>query len=159
MKDELDAKFQVSSAARATGDLWRRGEAYLEQSRADLKTARGLVRDQQYLNGAYLCFQAAVNALTSVCFFNGVARVPNHGALALLAACTEADPSFSAPEEACAELEAVQGQNPYGSERDEAEEKRLARACQAHGRAVVKAAELYFKKKKKKNNRTRLKQA
>ena len=153
MNEEMDSKFQASAAPRTTGDLWRRGEAYLEQSRADLKTARSLVKDRQYLDGAYLCFQAAVNALTSVCFFNGVARVPNHSALALLATCTEADPLFSAPEEACSELEAVQGRNPYGSERDEAEEKRLAQACQAHGRAVVKAVESYLKK-----NRARLKQ-
>lgn len=152
MNDELDSKFSLPAAARATGDLWRRGEAYLEQSRADLKIARRQVVDRQYLSGAYLCFQAAVNALTSVCFFNGVARVPNHSALALLAACAEADPLFSAPEEACAELEAVQGRNPYGTGRDEAEEKKLARACQAHGRAVVKAAEMYLKK-----NRVRLK--
>lgn len=153
MSGESDTKTPPPAAGRATGDLWRRGEAYLEQSRADLKSARGQVRDRQYLSGAYLCLQAALNALTSVCFFNGVARVPNHGALALLAACKEADPVFSAPEEACAELEAVQGRSPYGSERDEAEEKELARACQAHGRAVVKAAERYLKK-----NRARLKQ-
>ena len=157
MNDVPEGKSQDSAAAQATGDLWRRGEAYLEQSRADLKTARRLAKEGRHLDGAYLCFQAAVNALTSVCFFNGVARVPNHSALALLATCTEADPLFAAPEEACAELEAVQGLNPYGTGRDEAEEKRLARACQAHGRAVVKAAELYFKKINKKK-RARLQQ-
>ena len=153
MNGDLHSKIQPSKTARTTGDLWRRGLAYLEQSRADLETARRLARERQYLDGSYLSFQAAVNALTSVCFFNGVARVPNHSTLALLAACIEADPLFSAPEEACAELEAVQGRNPYGTGRDEAEEKRLARACQAHGRAVIKAVEMYLKK-----NRARLKQ-
>lgn len=133
----------------AKSDLWRRGEAYLEQSRADLKTARRMVKDGRPLDGAYLCFQAAANALSAVCFLNGVVRVPNHSTLALLAACREADPTFSAPEEACAELEAVQARNPFGSGRDLDEEKRFGRACRAHGAAVVKAVEKYFKKKNK----------
>ncbi len=140
---------QGNTKIPAKSDLRRRGEAYLEQSRDDLKTARRMVKDGRPLDGAYLSFQAAANALSAVCFLNGVVRVPNHSTVALLAACREADPSFSAPEDACAELEAVQARNPFGSGRDPDEEKRFARACQTHGAAVVKAVEKYFKKKKK----------
>ncbi len=131
----------------------RRGGAYWAQGRADLKEARARLRKGRPLDSAYMSLQAAINALSAVCYLNGVARIPNHGAQALLALCAEADGRFDALVEDCAVLETVQERNPHDPEADAAEEARFAASCHGHGEAVIRMVKGYLKEHRRRFGR------
>ena len=127
----------------------RRARVFWEQSRQDLKSARGQQRAGAYLDGRFFSLQAAVNALSAVCHLHGHFQLPNSSVLQLLALCREADPRFELLDLACAELEQAAQQNPFAQGIATGGEKAAGSAGLKQCEAVVKAVRGYLKDNRK----------
>ena len=133
-------------------DTIRRARTFWEQSRLDLAEARRRLRAGEGLDASYFSFQAAINALTSLCYLHGEFRVPNHSTTQLTARLQELAPEFGETPvlaEAAAALEAVQGMTPYAPQRDADEERRRGRLYYDHGSAILSAVKHYLKRHRK----------
>jgi len=136
-------------AQAPTAEALRRARMFWEQSQADLKEARSQLRKRANLDSSFLSFQAAINALTSLCYLHGEYRVPNFSTTQLAAKLQGYDPHFEQVEDAARALESVQELNPYRDDRDEAEERKLAKAYYDHGNAILKTVRGYLKTHRK----------
>jgi HEPN domain-containing protein len=125
-------------------ELVRRARLFWEQSEADLKSAWQRWKAKAYLDSSFLSLQAALNALSTVCYLNGQVRIPNFSAVQLGSLCRELDPRFAAVEEACRELETVQGKNPYAPEAPETE-RAHSRLCYRQSDAILREVRGYLK--------------
>lgn len=86
----------------------RRAKLFWEQAGLDSQGARQKHKARAYLESGYLSFQAALNALTAVCYLNAKFQLPNHSAVQMAGLCAAVDTRFEAVREACEALEAVQ---------------------------------------------------
>ena len=91
----------------------RRAKIFWEQSQQDIKAARAKLKGGADMECGFLCLQAAVNALSAVCFLNGHFQLPSASAHALQALCRDADSRFEGLEEACQQVESVTENNPF----------------------------------------------
>ena len=135
-----------------TDDRIRRARIFWEQSREDRAEARRRLRVGESLDASYFSFQAAINALTSVCYLHGEYRVPNHSATQMVGVLQGLEPEWAGTGtliEAAVGLEPVQGLNPYDPDRDPAEERRQGRLYYAHSGAILGEVKRYLKRNRK----------
>lgn len=133
-------------------DRIRRARIFWEQSRADRAEARRRLRAGECLDSSYFSYQAAINALTSVCYLHGEYRVPNHSATQMVGVLQGLAPEWAGAEgllEAAVGLEPVQDMNPYAPERDPAEERRQGRLFYAHSGAILGEVKRFLKRNRK----------
>ncbi len=123
----------------------RRAQAYWQQGQADLKEARRHRRARAHLESAYFSFQAAVNALVSVCYLEGHYQVPTHSVLRLTGLLQGHDERFAALQAAAESLEGAQQLNPFAAERDAAQEQAQARLYYDQSAAILDAVRAYLK--------------
>lgn len=123
----------------------RRAKLFWEQAAQDQESARRKQRDAAPLEAAYLSFQAALNALTAVCYLHGRFQLPNFSALRMAALCTELDGRFEKISSACEALEAVQERSPFDAAPDAAALDTLGKASVDHGARVLEAVRAYLK--------------
>jgi len=139
----------TESAPIPTAETLRRARMFWEQGQADLAEAKRLRRAGSHLDSSYLSFQAAINALTSVCYLHGEFRVPNFSTVQLAALLQGFDAQFERVEAAAQALESAQELNPFAGERDLAEEQRRAEEFYDHGYSIVKTVRGYLKANRK----------
>lgn len=140
------------TTAPPSADTLRRARTFWEQSGLDLAEARRRLRGGDGLDASYLSFQAAINALTSLCYLHGEFRVPNHSATQLAARLQELEPELDptpALAEAAAALDAVQGLTPYAAQRNPDDERRHGRLYYDHGSAILNTVKRYLKRHRK----------
>lgn len=126
-------------------EVVRRAEVFWRQSRDDLKAARRALKGHEHLECSYLSFQAALNALTSVCYLQGRVQLPNFSTVQLAAICAEHDGRFAALEEPAGSLETVQRWDPFRTETAPEDAPALARENYRHGEAVLNTVRGYLK--------------
>ena len=139
----------MSEPDTPSADTLRRARVFWQQSRQDLKAAKGQLRLGGSLESGYLSLQAALNALSAVCYLSGHVQLPQSSTMHMLALCREADPRFAMLEEACMALEEAAEQNPFAPPRDVDEGKRAAKARYEQGSAIVQAVQTYLKDNRK----------
>lgn len=123
----------------------RRARACWEQSLADLKEARALLRQGRQLQSAYLSLQAALNAMASVCTLHGEFQYPAHSPTQMSSICASLDAHFNALAAPCAALESVQEQNPFAEEVSSPESRKEAREAYRHGKNVLGVVRGYLR--------------
>ena len=123
----------------------RRARVFWEQSRQDLKGARRQLRAGAYLDSGYASLQAALNALSAVCYLQGHLQLPQSSPVRMLALCRAAHPRFGELEEACMALEEAAEQNPFAPAKDADGGKAAGKARLAQSGAVVKSVRAYLK--------------
>jgi hypothetical protein len=96
-----------------------------------------------------LSFQAALNALTVVCYLNGRFQPPNFSTARMAALSAELDPRFEAVRAACDALESVQHRSPFEAEPDPVALGELGRSSLSHSTQVVEAVRAYLKEHRK----------
>jgi hypothetical protein len=127
----------------------RRARLFWEQAAQDHGAARDKQRGHAPLEAAYLSFQAALNALTAVCYLNGRFQLPNFSTARMAALCAEVDGRFEAILAACEALEAVQERSPFDAAPDAAALDALGKASVGHGTQVLEAVRGYLKEHRK----------
>ena len=127
----------------------RRAQVCWEQSRQDLKRAKGKLRGGEYLESAFVSLQAALNGLATVCYLHGHFQLPLSSPVELLALCREADRHFEALEASCLALEAAAEQNPFRTPPGEGADKSACQATYGHSDAVLSAVRGYLKENRK----------
>lgn len=133
------------AASAPTSQTARRAKLFWEQAGQDHKRAEKKHKAREHLESGYLSFQAALNALTVVCYLNGKFQLPNFSAVRMAALCADIDPRFEALREPCAALEAVQQRSPFDTAPDAADLAELSRASLEHGTQVLDAVRRYLK--------------
>ncbi len=106
------------SSAAPTPEALRRARLLWQQGGSDLNSARVRRKEGAHLESAYLSFQAAINALSAVCYLHGQFRIPNFSPVQLASLCEGFDGQFSALAAPCAELEGVQKHGPFDAATD-----------------------------------------
>lgn len=105
---------EAVTAPEAPGaETLRRARLFWRQSREDLKEARRLLRAGATLDSGYASLQAALNALSAVCYLQGHVQLPQSSTLHMLDLCRQADSRFEMLAGACAALEEAARQNPF----------------------------------------------
>ncbi len=137
------------AAPAPTPQTVRRAKLFWEQAGQDRKNAEMKHKAREHLESGYLSFQAALNALTVVCYLNGKFQLPNFSAVRMAALCADIDPRFEALREACAALEAVQQRSPFDAAPDAAVLAELSRTSLERGAQVLDAVRLYLKDHRK----------
>jgi len=132
------------AASAPTPQALRRARLFWAQAGQDQKAAAQKHKGRAYLESGYLSFQAALNALTVVCYLNGKFQLPNFSAVQMAALCAEIDPSFEAVRESCAALEAVQQRSPFDAAPDAVALAELSHASLEHGAQVLDAVRAYL---------------
>ena len=140
-----DAIAAATPAPAPTAEALRRARLFWEQGQADLKEAQRLLRARSHLESSYLSFQAALNALTCVCYLHAEFRVPNFSPQRLLAVLQGYEPDFARLEAAAQALEAAQALNPFAAERDATEEQRQSRLYYDHSDSILEAVRGYLR--------------
>lgn len=128
-----------------SAEALRRARLMWRQAQDDLKAAARRRKSQAHLECGYLSLQAAINALTVVCYLHGQFRPPNFSAARMAFLCQTLDPRFAALADACTVLEQVQSYSPFGVP---AAPEALTQASQAGleaGTAVVGAVRDYLR--------------
>jgi hypothetical protein len=143
-----DAPTQAPSA-----ETLRRAKLCWEQALADLAAAARMERARAYLECGYLSLQAALNALTAICYLNGEVRPPSFSPVRMAALCAEADPRFAALHAPCAALEAVQERGPFDPAPAPAQDEALGRSGLEQGQAVLALVRSYLKEQRGKDRR------
>ena len=139
------------STAVPSPDTLHRARTYWEQGRSDLAAAKRQLRAGDGLASSFLSLQAAINALTCLCYLHGEYRVPNHSAAQLLGVLQGLAPDWEAAalQEAALALEAVHGLSPFAAGRDATEEQRQGRLYYDHGSAILNEVRRYLKRHRK----------
>jgi hypothetical protein len=132
-----------------TPQALRRAKLFWEQAALDSQGARQKHKAHAYVESGYLSFQAALNALTAVCYLNAKFQLPNHSAVQMAGLCAAVDPGFDAIREACTALEAVQHHSPFEAEPDTTGLAQLSAAGLKHSAQVIEAARAYLKAHRK----------
>lgn len=132
-----------------TEEAIRRARLFWEQSQADLKEARRLLRGKAYLESSFLSVQASLNALTGVCYLQGQFRVPNHSVQSLAGLLAGVDGAFQGLGDPAAALEEAQELNPFSADRDLADEQRRARLYYGHSDAILSTVRGYLKRNRR----------
>jgi hypothetical protein len=135
----------IDSAPDPSPESLRRAKLFWEQAREDHRNARKKRKAKEHLESGYLSFQAALNALTVVCYVNGQFRLPNHRTVGMAGLCAGIDARFEALREACGELDTVQDRSPFDAQPDGAALAELSRTALAHGERVLAAVAAYLK--------------
>jgi HEPN domain-containing protein len=138
-----------TSPAVPSPQTLRRAKLFWEQAGQDHRAARERQRAGAPLEAAYLSFQAALNALTVVCYLNGRFQLPNFSTVRMAAQCAELDARFEAVRESCETLEAVQERGPFDAEPDPDALAALGKASLAQSDQVVEAVRAYLKEHRK----------
>ena len=138
-------------ASSPSSETVRRAALYWEQSQIDLVEAKRLCRASAFVESSHLSFQAAVNALASVCHLRGRVRLPNHSAVALVELCGLTDSAFTEASllADCADLEAVQARSPFDPDPDPKLLKQAAGAALKQSDRVLKAVKRHLKSARK----------
>lgn len=131
--------------AAPTPEALRRAKVFWQQARQDAKSAAKKRRAGDHLESGYLSFQAAINALTVVCYLQGTFQVPNYSATKMASLCQDVDARFAALGPACAALEEVQAHSPFQPAAEPAVLAELSRASLEHGQAVVETVRGFLK--------------
>jgi hypothetical protein len=139
----------AESAAAPSPQTLRRAKLFWEQATQDQGSAREKYRGHAPLEAAYLSFQAALNALTAVCYVNGRFQLPNFSTVRMAAQCAEIDGRFEGIRAACEALEAVQERSPFDAAPDAAALKALGKDSVDHGAQVLDAVRAYLKEHRK----------
>jgi hypothetical protein len=123
----------------------RRAKLFWEQAGLDNRGARQKHKARAYLESGYLSFQAALNALTAVCYLNSKFQLPNHSTVQMAGHCAAVDARFDAIREACEALEAVQHHGPFDADADDASLAKLSADGLRQSALVIAAARAYLK--------------
>lgn len=134
-----------ASPVTPTPEALRRAKLFWEQASEDHRNAGKKLKAKAYLESGYLSFQAALNALSVVCYLNGKFRLPNHSTAQMAALCAGIDPRFEAVRDACEGLDAVQQQSPFGPQPDDTALDGMSRTALHNGKSVLDAVSGYLK--------------
>jgi len=138
----------ASTSQAPSAQSIRRAKLFWEQATQDLKGAREKLPSAP-LESAYGCFQAALNALTTVCYLNGRYQLPNFSTARMAALCAEFEPAFESLRAPCDELESVQHRSPFDKAPDPQALAELGRTSLAASTQVVDRVRDYLKEHRK----------
>ena len=139
----------MSSSPNPSGQAIRRSRLFWEQSRQDLREAKGRLRREAFLESGHLGFQAAINALSAVCLLHGHYRLPNSTPLLLLDLCREADPRFADLDDPCQALEEAAGGSPFAEHPPTGDAKAKAEDHLRETERILAGVRRYLKENKK----------
>ena len=134
----------MTSNSTPSEQALRRAKLFWDQAEQDTRAAKDKLK-RAPLESAYLSFQAALNALTVVCYVNGRFQLPNFSTTRMAALCVELDPRFETIREACEALEAVQQHSPFAAEPDSVALAALGKSSFEHSARVVEAVRAYLR--------------
>ena len=135
----------MSEEETPTTETLRRARLFWKQSGQDLKEARRQLRGGGCLESGYFSLQAALNALSAVCYLHGHVQLPQSSTLRMLALCRVEDARFHQLDEACMALEEAAEQNPFIAPTDEDGGKAAAKARLEQSATIIKTVRTYLK--------------
>lgn len=141
--------YASSNAESPSAETLRRARVFWRQSGEDLKGAKGKLRAGAYLDSGYFSLQAALNALSAVCYLHGHVQLPQSSTLRMLALCRAADPRFHELDGACMALEDAAGQDPFAPPKEADGGKAASKARLQQSTAIIQAVRAHLKHNRK----------
>jgi hypothetical protein len=132
-----------------SAETLRRARLFWLQSLQDLKEARRLLRAGAILHSGYASLQAALNALSAVCYLQGHVQLPQSSTMHMLSLCQGAHPRFESLAGACAALEEAAEQSPFAPQPEAVDGAAAGKARLEQSSEIIDTVRAYLKDNRK----------